>query len=669
VSTVAVPFRRVLVANRGEIARRVFRTCRSMGLSTVAVYSDSDAGSLHVQDADVAVALGGVTAAESYLDIAKVIDAAERSGADAIHPGYGFLSENADFARAVLDTGLAWVGPPPEAMDAMARKIEAKATVAAAGVPLVPGAELAGDDEAAWAGAAAEVGYPLLVKASAGGGGKGMRRVDRASDLADAVRGARREAASSFGDPTVFVERCLLRARHVEVQVFGDHHGTIVHLGERDCSVQRRHQKVLEEAPAPQLGEGLRSALHEGAVAAARAIGYVNAGTVEFLVDGHDFYFLEMNTRLQVEHPVTEAVWGLDLVRLQLVVAAGAALHSVLANVQPSIRREPHGHAVEARLYAEDPANDYLPSTGTLITFDPPDVASVRWDLGVASGSGVSPWFDPMLGKVIAHAPNRREATLLLARALRGLRVHGITTNRDQLVAVLESEPFLDGDVHTGLLDEHPQLSTPSPPAPVRTRHLAAAAMALRAERAGRSPLAATVPPGWRNVTNQPQEVRFVVAGEERAVHYQDHRDGSTELTVDEEPVAVEVHTASAELVDLAADGLRAQHRVHLDTERVWVNDAAWQTELAVVPRFTDADATLAGRGPTAPVPGTVTDVLVNAGDAVEAGATLVLLEAMKMEHRITAPSPGTVARVLVVAGDRVDAHQLLVEIDTAEAP
>jgi acetyl/propionyl-CoA carboxylase alpha subunit len=669
VSAVVRPIRRVLVANRGEIARRVFRTCRSMGLSTVAVYSDSDAAALHAHDADVAVALGGVTAVESYLDIAKVIGAAERSGADAVHPGYGFLSENADFARAVLDADLTWIGPPPAAMDAMARKIEAKATVAEAGVPLVPGAQLTGDDEAAWVAAAADVGYPLLVKASAGGGGKGMRRVDEPDELAEAVRGARREAASSFGDPTVFVERCLLHARHVEVQVFGDHHGTIVHLGERDCSVQRRHQKVLEEAPAPALTDGLRSALHEAAVAAARAIGYVNAGTVEFLVDGDDFYFLEMNTRLQVEHPVTEAVWGLDLVHLQLVVAAGAALHSALANVQPSIRREPQGHAVEARLYAEDPAAGYLPSTGELLTFEPPDLPGVRWDVGVASGSEVSPWFDPMLGKVIAHAPNRREASLLLARALRGLRVHGITTNRDQLVAVLESEAFLAGDVHTGLLDEHPQLLAPAPPAAVRTRHLAAAAMALRASRAARSPLAATVPPGWRNVTNQPQEARFAVAGDESVVRYQDRRDGSLDLTVDEGPVVVVVHAASAGLVDLSVDGVRARHRVHLGTDHVWVNDPEWQSELVLVPRFTDADAALAGRGPTAPVPGTVTDVLVRAGDPVEAGTTLVLLEAMKMEHRITAPSDGTVARVLVAAGDRVDAHQLLVELDTAESP
>ncbi|MFM9136037.1 MAG: acetyl/propionyl/methylcrotonyl-CoA carboxylase subunit alpha, partial [bacterium] len=466
--------RRILVANRGEIARRVFRTARAMGLQTVAVYSEPDAGAPFVSEADVAVALQGSTSAETYLDIAQVLAAARRTGADAVHPGYGFLSENPEFAEAVRDAGLTWIGPTPESIRAMALKVEAKRLAADAGVPLVPGSELAdavlGEEAAALA---EDVGYPLLVKASAGGGGKGMRVVDEAGDLAEALASARREAQASFGDPTVFLERYLAAARHVEVQVFGDAHGNVVHLGERECSIQRRHQKIVEEAPSPGLEAEACERMYAAAVALARAIGYRGAGTVEFLVLGsgadQEFFFLEMNTRLQVEHPVTEMVTGLDLVEWQIRVARGEAL--------PLRQDEIHrvGHAIEVRLYAEDPSRGYLPNTGVLRGFaiDP----SLRVDSGVEAGSQVTSFYDPMLAKVIAHAADRTTATAQLARGLRASRIHGLVTNRDSLVAILESPRFQAGETTTAFLDQEPGVLDPVVPSDVLDRHLAAVAV------------------------------------------------------------------------------------------------------------------------------------------------------------------------------------------------
>jgi len=446
------PIRRLLVANRGEIARRVFRTARSMGISTVAVYSEGDAEAPFVADADLSIPLGGRTAAESYLSIDKVLAAAQHSGADAVHPGYGFLSENAAFARAVIDAGLTWVGPPPSAIAAMGDKLAAKETMVAADVPTLPSVPvddaMSNDDLAA---AAAGVGYPLLVKASAGGGGKGMRIVDDAAELEDAVAGARREAAGAFGDDTVFLERYLLASRHVEIQVLGDTHGNVLHCFERECSIQRRHQKVIEEAPSPAVTPALRERMGAAAVAAVSTIGYHSAGTVEFLLEGSgddaEFWFLEVNTRLQVEHPVTEEITGLDLVREQIRIAAGEPLGYGQDDLSIT------GHAVEARLYAEDPASGFLPATGTVELWAPATELGGRLDSGIELGSVVGTEFDPMLAKVVMAAPTRTEAALGLATALDRTRLGGVVTNRDFLCAVLRSDEFLAGDTTTDFID------------------------------------------------------------------------------------------------------------------------------------------------------------------------------------------------------------------------
>ena len=436
---------KVLVANRGEIARRIFRTCREMGLSTVAVYSDADAGEPHAREADQAVLLPGMAAVDTYLDIEAVMAAAKVTGADAIHPGYGFLAENASFARAVIASGITWVGPSPEAIETMGSKLESKRLMEAAGVPTLPSVELAGLTSVG--SAAMSLGFPVLVKASAGGGGKGMRVVTDPSDLDDAIAAAGREAAASFGDDTLFLEKYLTAPRHIEIQVFGDIEGTVMSLYERECSIQRRHQKIIEESPSPAVDEALRQAMGEAAVEAAKAVGYVGAGTVEFLFQDGRFYFLEMNTRLQVEHPVTEMVTGVDLVRLQLEVADGVPL----PDKGPRIA----GHAIEARLYAEDPLNSYLPVTGEFQRFEFPATEGLRVDAGIDAGSSVTVHYDPMIAKVIAHAPTRAAATDVLATALRQAHIHGSTTNRALLVRILEHPEFAGGETDTHFLQRH----------------------------------------------------------------------------------------------------------------------------------------------------------------------------------------------------------------------
>jgi len=452
----ARPFQRVLIANRGEIAVRILRACRQRGLETVVVVSEADHASLAAQLADQVVEIGPAPAAESYLRVDAILEAARSTGAQAIHPGYGFLAENAGFARACADAGIAFIGPSAEVIDAMGVKTEARRRMQEAGVPVVPGALLDGDDSAAWIEAAKGVGYPLLVKAAAGGGGKGMRAVESEGALVDAIGAARREAASAFGDETVYLERLLVRPRHVEVQVLGDTHGNVVHLGERDCSVQRRHQKVVEESPAPGLEDALRSKLHDAAVRAARAVDYVGAGTVEMLLDqSGDFYFLEMNTRLQVEHPVTENVTGLDLVDAQLRVAAGEPLGVTQDDIVV------RGSSIEVRLYAEDPARGFLPQTGVLHLFEPPHGPGVRVDTGVVTGSEVTLHYDPMVAKLCAWGDDREQARRRLAEALRETTVLGPVTNLEYLLAILEHEAFAAEQVHTGFLTEHLEGWTP----------------------------------------------------------------------------------------------------------------------------------------------------------------------------------------------------------------
>ena len=487
--------RRLLVANRGEIARRVFRTAKEMGIFTVAVYSEGDRDAPFVRDADLAVALGGTSAADSYLDAAKVVEAAMSVGADAIPPGYGFLSENAAFADAVTAAGMTWVGPPSSAIAAMGDKLAAKRTMSDADVPTLPSVEIADSTDLSKIGR--EIGFPLLVKASAGGGGKGMRVVSDDDELSDAIAGAKREALSAFGNDTVFVERYLETSRHIEIQVLGDQHGTVLHCFERECSIQRRHQKVIEEAPSPVLSEALRHQIGAAAVAAVEAIGYQSAGTVEFLLDGSgddaEFFFLEVNTRLQVEHPVTEEITGLDLVREQIRIANGEELGYGQADLAIT------GHSIEARLYAEDPSNEFLPATGNVDIWHPAQTPEVRYDSGIEPGSEVSVEFDPMLAKVISHAPTRTEAALKLALALERTRVHGVTNNRDYLVAVLRSDEFLAGNTTTDFIT---RVSIPGQHVPTECELAdASIAIALMAQQSNRLNATALrfMPSGFRN--------------------------------------------------------------------------------------------------------------------------------------------------------------------------
>jgi propionyl-CoA carboxylase alpha chain len=637
-------FHTVLVANRGEIARRIVATCRRRGLATVAVFSDADADSPHVREADSAVRLPGLTPAETYLRGDLVIAAAVRAGADAVHPGYGFLAENAGFARDVQQAGLTWIGPDPEAIRAMGSKVEAKQRMAAAGVPV-----LADLDPAAVTGA----DLPVLVKASAGGGGRGMRVVRTLGALPEAVASAAREAAAAFGDDTVFCERYLEAGHHVEVQIVADAHGTVWALGERECSLQRRHQKVIEEAPAPlvdRIGGDLRERLLAAGRAAAAAVGYRGAGTVEFLADaGGGFWFLEMNTRLQVEHPVTECVTGTDLVGLQLDVAAGRPL----TGTEPAMT----GHAVEARLYAESPADDWRPQTGTVVRFDVPDVTAhftrpgpdgIRLDSGVEDGSVVGTHYDPMLAKLIAYAPTREAAVRQLAAALRRARIHGVTTNRDLLVASLLHPEFLAGTANTGFYAAHPPaaLTAGSGPDP-RTAALVAA---LADAAAGRGPLLPRVTSGFRNIPVGYRSRAYAAGDREIVVRY---RFGRTGLEVDGAP-DVALAEAAADRVVLEVDGVRRHWSVGRFGDRVVVDGAAGSIELRRVPRFTDPAAQVPAGALVAPMPGTVVRVEVRVGDPVEAGQPLVRLEAMKMEHVVHAPAGGTVAELPVVVGQQV---------------
>jgi propionyl-CoA carboxylase alpha chain len=671
--------RKLLIANRGEIVVRIARTCRELGIATAGVHSEPDAHGLHVRACDESIALGGSTPAESYLRGEAIVEAALRVGADAVHPGFGFLAENASFAQQVLDAGLTWVGPSPDAIAAMGDKLEAKSLMAEAGVPILGSiAVMDGTDlDAAWD----EVGGPVLVKAAAGGGGKGMRIVRDRADLADEVAAAQRESRGAFGDERVFLERYVTRPRHIEIQVVGDSHGDVVHFFERECSIQRRYQKVVEESPSPAVTPHLREAMGDAAVAAAKAIGYENAGTVEFILgeDG-DFFFLEMNTRLQVEHPVTELVTGVDLVRTQLAVAEGRPL--------PFEQDElgQRGHAIEVRLYAEDPAAGYLPATGTLHSFIPSRLAGVRWDSGVESGSVVSPHYDPMLAKVIAYAATRDDAARLLARALDGTVIHGVTTNRDLLAGILRDEAYLAGDTTTAYLDERfpsedDRRFEPSEEA-VR---LAATIAALHAEagRVARRTVLSTIPSGWRNSRAYDQRAVYLTGGREVEVHYRLERDGSWTVTVvesgtepsDGEPVTVSRTSGGPGAVgqvgaqyEVGGRRFRPFVSVHeapvTGDRRIHVTTPAGSVTLDQRQRFPRSGLEETPGATLAPMPGTVVAVAVDDGREVASGDLLVTVEAMKMEHRITAPHDGTVAEVRVSDGQQVDAGEVLVVVE-----
>ncbi|KUI44065.1 acetyl/propionyl-CoA carboxylase subuit alpha [Mycobacterium sp. IS-1590] len=626
---------RVLVANRGEIARRVFATCRNLGIGTVAVYTDPDEHSPHVGEADARVRLDGRT---GYLDADQLIAAARAAGADAVHPGYGFLSENADFARAVGEAGLTWIGPPPTAVAAMGSKIEAKKMMAAAGVPVLD--ELQPDSVTADQ-------LPVLIKASAGGGGRGMRVVRELSELRSQVEAARREAASAFGDPTVFCERYLGGGHHVEVQVLADEHGTVWAVGERECSIQRRHQKIIEEAPSPLVERtpGMRAKLFDAARLAATAIGYTGAGTVEFMADASgDFYFLEMNTRLQVEHPVTEETTGLDLVELQLLVAEGGRLE---AEPPPS-----RGHAIEARLYAEDPAKGWQPQAGTVHRFEVP--ANVRVDSGVIDGSVVSIFYDPMLAKVISYAPSRRRAATVLADALARSRIHGVRTNRDLLVNVLRHPAFRDGATDTAFFDTHglEVLSSPLTDSRTVTLSAVAAALADAAQNRGVAKAFAAAPSGWRNLASGHQIKRYAdTRGAEHEVRYRFTRSGLELPDLD----GVSLLSASPTQVVLTVASVDRPFEVARYGQDVFVDSPWGPVHLVAKPRFGDPDDAVAHGSLLAPMPGSVLRVGAAVGDTVTAGQPLVWLEAMKMEHTVTAPSDGVLAELNVEPGQQVD--------------
>ncbi|MGW1912748.1 acetyl/propionyl/methylcrotonyl-CoA carboxylase subunit alpha [Streptomyces sp. NPDC002076] len=605
----------LLVANRGEIACRIFRTCRELGIRTVAVHSDADENALHARVADTAVRLPGAAPAETYLRGDLIVKAALAAGADAVHPGYGFLSENPDFARAVLDAGLTWIGPPPEAIEAMASKTRAKDLM---GLTPLDAAEVT------------EADLPVLVKAAAGGGGRGMRIVRRLEELSAALESARAEAASAFGDGEVFIEPYLEHGRHVEVQILADTHGTIWPLGTRDCSLQRRHQKVIEEAPAPGLSEGVTEDLYALAVQAACAVAYVGAGTVEFLVSDGRAHFLEMNTRLQVEHPVTEEAFGIDLVAEQIRIAEGGALEK-----DPPRAR---GHAIEARLYAEDPAHDWSPQTGTLHHLAVP--SGVRLDTGYTDGDTIGVHYDPMLAKVVAHAATRAEAIRRLAGALERAEIHGPVTNRDLLVRSLRHEEFTGGGMDTGFYDRH--LSALTEPVPDPYAPLAAAL----ADAHGRSRFG-----GWRNLPSQPQVKRYAVAGEEQEVRYRHTREG---LAAD----GVRVVHADERVVVLEVDGVERKFVISRYGDEVYVGT----TRLTALPRFPDPTAQLAPGSLLAPMPGTVVRVAdgLAEGAAVQAGQGLIWLEAMKMQHQISAPVTGTLTALHARTGQQVEPGTLL---------
>ncbi len=701
---VAIMLSRVLVANRGEIARRVFRTCRDLGLATVAVYSDADAGSPHVADADVAVRLPGETAADTYLRADLLVDAALRAGADAVHPGYGFLSENAAFASAVRDAGLTWIGPPPAAIEAMGSKVAAKRLMAAAGVPVLR--ELAPTDLTA-------ADLPVLIKASAGGGGRGMRIVRSLADLPRALEAAQSEAASAFGDPTVFCEPYIESGRHIEVQILADDYGTIWTVGERECSIQRRHQKIIEEAPSPlvQRLPGMRERLFEAARAAAVAVGYRNAGTAEFLADEDGrFYFLEMNTRLQVEHPVTECTTGHDLVALQLQIAAGRSLRRA-----PFV---PTGHAIEGRLYAEDPAAGWQPQSGTLHRFEvpgrpvefraagglygaaaeglpsagvaaartPSDVTGarpvLRLDSAVTDGSKVGVFYDPMLAKVICWADDRDQAAAALSAALAGARIHGVTTNRDLLVRVLRHPAFLAGQIDTGFVDRHGLagpggLATPlAGDDAVRLSALAAALADAAASRASARVLGG-LPSGWRNMPSQLQRKAY-----ERAAGASLSQDPAHEATRYEVGYRIErsglvvdgrndvtLVSMAPDLVELAVAGILHRFEVAAYPGLVCVDSALGPVALRPVPRFTDPAAQAGAGSLLAPMPGTVARVGVAVGDQVTRGQPLLWLEAMKMEHVIAAPVAGVVAELPAVPGQQVEVGSVLAVVKPEEEP
>ncbi|MGQ9888367.1 MAG: acetyl/propionyl/methylcrotonyl-CoA carboxylase subunit alpha [Aggregatilineales bacterium] len=642
-----VIIRKILIANRGEIACRIIRTCREMGIAAVAVYSDADARALHVEQADEAVHIGASPPSESYLNIPKLIEAARRAGADAVHPGYGFLAENADFARACAEAGLVFIGPPASAIEAMGKKRAAKLMLK--GIPVVPGYTGADQSDQALIDAAAQIGYPVMVKASAGGGGKGMRRVDAPADMPAALAAARREALQAFADDTLILERVVDRPRHVEVQIFGDQRGNVIALGERECTIQRRHQKIIEETPSTALTPELRERMCAAAVSVGQQLGYYSAGTVEFLVDRSGaFYFMEMNTRLQVEHPVTELVTGLDLVRWQILVAEGHPL--------PALSVPAHGHAIEARVYAEDPSNDFLPVTGTILRWKPPE--GVRVESGVRTGDEVTIHYDPMIAKIVAYGEHREGAIRRLDRALAELQLLGLRSNISFLRRVINHPDHIAGNISTTFIDERPDLLAEDPQPPLTA--LIAAALGVQSGQRY-----------WRNNPNRPLRQRFAAGNTEHTVLLTPLGADAYQAQIGE--TACNVHVWARQGTDLTLainDHRQTVSAVAGDNGAWWIhtNDGTyslvWRSPLPEPGARARKEGSL-----RAPMPGQVVAVLVEAGQQVNEGDTLLILEAMKMEHRIKAPYSGLVEAVHYQTGQTVQGDAVLLDLKAEAVP
>ena len=637
-------FHKLLIANRGEIACRIIKSAHDMGISCVAVYVDADANSLFVKQADEAIRLS-----DSYLNSKEIIAAAKATGAQAIHPGYGFLSENAKFSRDVLKEGLIWVGPNSKVITSMGDKLKAKVLAEKAGVPTLP---MTTDPKKA-----SSIGYPLLIKAAAGGGGKGMRIVESTKDLKESILGAQREALSGFGDDRVFIERYVPSSRHIEIQILGDSHGNVVHLGERECSIQRRHQKIIEESPSPRVDPEMREAMGEAAVNLAKKLKYESAGTVEFLVDDKtgEFWFLEVNTRLQVEHPVTEGVTGKDLVYEQLRIARGEELGYSQEDVEWS------GSSIEARLYAEDPSNNFLPATGKLIAYEPDANVKARWDTGVEQGSVIGTDFDPMIAKVISTGKTRTDAANKLALALESLHIGGVITNRDFLVSSLRSDAFHKGLTTSDFIEKvNPQRVIPMTG---KNLELSSSVAALWIQGLNRknSNVLNQIPSGWRNSKLPRQKLSFKCLEEEVTINYQSRRDGSFDLN---EGSVASIFKWEESGIDIEIDGRRFYSKVTQDSKTIVIHMPWGNAVLEILPRFILPGNELESGGLVAPMPGKVIDLKVKVGSKVKKGDTLVILEAMKMEHQVKASEDGKVSKLLIKKDDQLENGALLMIVD-----
>ena len=637
-------FHKLLIANRGEIACRIIKTAHEMGISCVAVYTEADSNSPFVRMADEAVKLS-----DTYLNGKEIIEAAKRTGAQAIHPGYGFLSENAKFSRDVQKEGLIWVGPSSRVITSMGDKLKAKDIAEKAGVPTLP---MTTDPKKA-----NTIGYPILIKAAAGGGGKGMRIVEDKKDLKEAIAGAQREALTGFGDDRVFIERYVASSRHIEIQILGDSHGNVVHLGERECSIQRRHQKIIEESPSPRVDSEMRATMGEAAIKLAKKLKYESAGTVEFLVDDKtgEFWFLEVNTRLQVEHPVTEEVTGKDLVYEQLRIARGEELGYSQENISWE------GSSIEARLYAEDPSKDFLPATGTLIAYENDTNIDARWDTGIEQGSVVGTDFDPMLAKVITKGKTRIDAANKLALALETMHIGGVTTNRDFLVASLRTKDFLDGKTTSDFIEKtNPQRAVILEGSMLENA-LSAAALWIQGQNRESANILKEIPTGWRNSRLPRQKINFRYLEKDLEVTYKVNRDGSFDVN-DGTVARVIKWTASG--IDIEVNNSRFFSKITRDNDNIVVHGPWGDALFKILPRFTLPGSEAQAGGLIAPMPGKVVDLKVKTGSKVKKGDTLVILEAMKMEHQVKAPEDGKITKVLIKKDDQLENGALLMVLD-----